>query len=363
MGVIGRRINIIKVINGGLVLILLLLHICVGCGTGKNGNNLSNTDIHPIHLKNRAVLFDEYLYIQSNYVDLVFTNEDGQGIWHSWESPANFFTGIEWGRQPFHYGDYPVCIGENEEGGRDIIVYDQDFMVLRRNEIPSGSAWYVYKNFLYSSVSGGEYRKIIRTNLDTLESEEIYSDQESGILDFGLNEKGELIIPVIRDSGKYYCKYKDGNVISLFRAGTGRIVHCDERGIFFMEEGTLSDLLTLKLWDGEQCRTIKEIPKEGMDPFLFRNGIAGSIIIENDFFVSIHEATEVPYLLVHFFNSGREEKLQLEKWGFTEADMERYGETFSGAYYEDGKIIRYFFSNTAGELQTQVLDIKQLCIG
>lgn len=40
--------------------------------------------------------------------------------------------------------------------------------------------------------------------------------------------------------------------------------------------------------------------------------------------------------------------------------MSRFGETFSGIYYEDGVVVDYFFSNKAGMLQTKTMDLKEI---
>lgn len=111
-------------------------------------------------------------------------------------------------------------------------------------------------------------------------------------------------------------------------------------------------------WDGMDIQMIEEIEIDDMNEWIFFNGLPGNIIIEEDFFVSIHTFTEEPYLLIHSFDSKQDTHIVLKKWTFTEADMERYGETFSGIYYEDGQIINYFFSNKAGMLQTQTIVIK-----
>lgn len=112
------------------------------------------------------------------------------------------------------------------------------------------------------------------------------------------------------------------------------------------------------LWDGKDIRMIEKVKIDDIDTWIFSNGLPGNIMIEEDFFVSIHTAAEEPYLLIHSFDSKEYTHIALKKWPFTEADMWRYGETFSGIYYEDGQIINYFFSNKAGMLQTQTIDIR-----
>ena len=131
----------------------------------------------------------------------------------------------------------------------------------------------------------------------------------------------------------------------------------DDRGIFYLEEDTDS-YWNLMLWDGEDIRRIDKVEIDDMDAWIFFNGLPGNIIIEENFFVSIHTFTEEPYALVHDFDSKKDTHIPLKKWDFTEADMERFGETFSGIYYENGQMIYYFFSDTAGLLQTQTVDIK-----
>lgn len=81
--------------------------------------------------------------------------------------------------------------------------------------------------------------------------------------------------------------------------------------------------------------------------------------MDKDNIVSIHQLSKEPYILIQKIGSKKYKKTLLKTWNFTEADMERNGETFSGIYYNNGKIINYFFSKTFGMLQTQVIDITK----
>ena len=112
------------------------------------------------------------------------------------------------------------------------------------------------------------------------------------------------------------------------------------------------------LWDGTDIQPIEKVEIDDMDEWIFFNGLPGNIIVEENFFVSIHALTDEPYVSVHYFDSKKDMHIPLKKWNFSEADMERFGERFSGIYYENCQITNYYFSSKIGALQTQIIDIK-----
>ncbi|MDL2302730.1 hypothetical protein LJC58_10340 [Lachnospiraceae bacterium OttesenSCG-928-D06] len=77
------------------------------------------------------------------------------------------------------------------------------------------------------------------------------------------------------------------------------------KGIFYIGEKDSSSQMNLMLWDGSESKIVGDIK------------------------------TDNPYVLIQQIDSDEKEKILLEKWDFTEADMEMYGETFSGIYYEN----------------------------
>ena len=112
------------------------------------------------------------------------------------------------------------------------------------------------------------------------------------------------------------------------------------------------------LWNGTDIQLIEKVKIDDMSEWMFFNGLPGNVMIEEDFFASIHTLAEEPYVLVHYFESKDDSFIPLKKWNFSEADMERFGKCFSGIYYDNCQITNYFFSSKIGALQTQIIDIK-----
>ncbi len=311
------------------------------------------------HLNNRATSFEDYLYISSMYADYVFSDRDEQGDYHLWQGPEEMFSGITRVYYFFKYNNQLVCICENEKGNNEIIIYNLDFTIQNRKEIELSRPKYICGNLLYIYSNSTEYSIIKSINLDSLEENEIYSCKIEKQLGFIVNHEGEIIISQSFDEFKtIYFEYKGNLLIPIIETNSSIPVRYDSRGLFYLKDIDSKSHMNLMLWNGSNSQKIGAIKTDDMDRWIFLDGVQGNIIIRNDFFVSIHTMTENPYLLVQSFDSTDNKRISLKKWPFTEADIERYGETFSGIYYENGQIINYFFSDTAGLLQTQVLIIK-----
>lgn len=311
-------------------------------------------------LANKAIPFGDYLYIKSMYADYIFSVRDEQGIYHFWENPESLFTDATRIYNIIKYNDQLICICENENGNSEIIVYNSEFKIQNRKEIDRISPEYIYANTLYGYSVSSKNRMLTAINLDSLEENDIYSCEIERLFRFIMNENGEIIIA--KDSNPsqtIYFKCEEDSLLPILETESSFPVFYDSRGIFYLEKGDSISQINLMLWDGNDSRIVGDIKTDDMNEWSFTSGIAGNIIIDDKFFVSIHINTDDPYLLIQQFDSHEYKKIPLEKWAFTEADIERYGETFSGIYYEDGKIINYFFSDEAGGLKTQILDIKQ----
>jgi len=354
-----------------IILFSFILIACSGCEidspTQEDGedsvmsdNNIYHSSV--IHLNNLATSFNDYLYVNSMYVDLVFSDKDEYGMYHSWKMPEDLFLGTWRIHNIFKYTDKLVCICTNEEGNDEIIVYNLDFSIFKRKEIDRFSPKYLYGDLLYgfSYPSGSKQITIKAINLDSLESEEIYSYENSKNVDFIVNVSGKVVIVENLEGGNTrYSEYKDGLLSSVLDTNSSSPILYDSRGLFYLEDNNTASEMNLMLWDGNKSNEIVVVKIDDMSDWLFMGGFSGNVIVFDEFFLSIHYAAEDPYLLVQQFNSKDSKKVLLKKWNTTEADIARNGETFSGIYYENGQIINYFFSDTESILQTQVLDIEQ----
>jgi hypothetical protein len=312
-------------------------------------------------LNNQATVFGEYLLVNSMHTKLVFYNRDDAGSYDSWMFPEELLPEVSWAYRHFKYKDQLVCVSQIEKGnslGSEMIIYGSDFVVKSRKVFASFSPQYICGALLYGYSNSTEYLKIIAIDLETLEAKEICKLESEKRPGFIIRNNKEMIVREDLRKGKTaFSKWENGKLVPLFEAKTSVFVDYDDRGVFYLEEDTDS-YWNLMLWDGEDIQKIKKIGIDDMDNWIFFNGFPGNIIIEEEFFISIHTFTEEPYLSVQDFDSKNERRIPLRKWNFTEADMARFGETFSGVYYENGQIVYYFFSNKAGLLQTQTIDIK-----
>lgn len=253
-----------------------------------------------------------------------------------------------------------ICISQITNGNSEIIIYDSNLAIKNRKELTSFNLQYISGKLLYGHSNSIEHTIIKTIDLETLEVNDIFELELEKRPDFIINNNREMIICEHPERDKtLYFKYDNESLALILESKNGILVCYDYRGLFYLEELNTDSQWNLMLWDGANIQMIKEIKTDDMNEWIFTNGLSGNIIIEDDFFVSIHTLAEDPYLLIHSFDSEEIKRIALEKWSFTEADMERYGETFSGYYYENGQIINYFFSKKAGILQTQVLVIKQ----
>ena len=309
-------------------------------------------------LNNKATLFGEYLCINSMYTNLIFYNKDEAGSYYSWKYPEDILPGVMRTYRHFKYKDQLICISQIDDGNSEIIIYDSSFVIKSRRKLTSFIPQYISGKLLYGHSNSMEHTIIKAIDLETLEVKDIYALELEKRPDFIINNKREMIICEHpgKDTTSYF-KYNNEVLTPIFKTKNSILVSYDHRGLFYLEENTDSHW-NLMFWDGMDIQMIEEIEIDDMNEWIFFNGLPGNIIIEEDFFVSIHTFTEEPYLLIHSFDSKQDTHIVLKKWTFTEADMERYGETFSGIYYEDGQIINYFFSNKAGMLQTQTIVIK-----
>jgi hypothetical protein len=180
-------------------------------------------------------------------------------------------------------------------------------------------------------------------------------------MDFIISTSGKIIIKEadFEKEVATYFECNDGLLLPILTTKNSEPISYDSRGLFYLEFDNIVSEKNLMLWDGRVSKKISAMETHDMSRENFWDGLSGDIIILSEFFISIHSLAEEPYLLIQQFNSNDSTKIPLKKWKFTEADMGRFGETFDGICYEDGKIINYFFSKKAGMLQTQVIDIKE----
>ncbi len=352
-------------IRKNIFAVLFCLSLCACSGNGSSPKIVSMEeeiqDEQVYFLNNQATVFGEYLLVNSMHTKLVFYNRDDAGSYDSWMFPEELLPEVSWAYRHFKYKDQLVCVSQIEKGnslGSEIIIYGSDFVVKSRKVFASFSPQYICGALLYGYSNSTEYLKIIAIDLETLEAKEICKLESEKRPGFIIRNNKEMIVREDLRKGKTaFSKWENGKLVPLFEAKTSVFVDYDDRGVFYLEEDTDS-YWNLMLWDGEDIQKIKKIGIDDMDNWIFFNGFPGNIIIEEEFFISIHTFTEEPYLSVQDFDSKNERRIPLRKWNFTEADMARFGETFSGVYYENGQIVYYFFSNKAGLLQTQTIDIK-----
>lgn len=327
-------------------------------------DNIEDNEV--FYLNNKTTSFGNYLYINSMNIDYVFSDRDEQGNYFSWQMPRDLLLLPETTRVYYllKYNDQLICLCNNEKGNDEIIIYDMDFTIRKRKETELINPQYIYGNTLYGIAIPGELRTLRAINLDSFEINDIYSCQDDQIFRFILNGNGELILSEYPDDMRTcYYKYEDGVFMPMIETKSSTPLLYDSRGLFYLEDSDSVTQMNLMLWDGYHSRVIGEVKIDDMNEWLFGNGLPGNIIIEKDFFASIHTLAEEPFVLIQPYDSKETKRISLKNWPFTEADMSRNGETFSGVYYDNGQLINYFFSNKAGKLQTQVLDLKELQSG
>lgn len=309
-------------------------------------------------LNNKATFWGKYLLINSMHASLIFYNRDNMGNYDSWVYPEELLPEVLGTYRHFKYKEQLVCVSHTEKGNSEITIYDSDLAVKNRREFAIFSPQYICGTLLYGHSNSIEYTKIIAIDLETLEAKDICKLEPEKRPGFIINSDNEIIISEHPERDKtLFSKLENEKLNPFFEAKNSVFVNYDDREMYYLEEETDS-CWNLMLWDGEDVQWIDKVEIDDMDEWIFFNGLPGNIIIEENFFVSIHTLAEEPYVLVHDFDSRKDTHIPLKKWDFTEADMERFGETFSGIYYENGQIINYFFSDTAGLLQTQTVDIK-----
>lgn len=309
-------------------------------------------------LNNKATFWGKYLLINSMHASLIFYNRDNMGNYDSWVYPEELLPEVLGTYRHFKYKEQLVCVSHTEKGNSEITIYDSDLAVKNRREFAIFSPQYICGTLLYGHSNSIEYTKIIAIDLETLEAKDICKLEPEKRPGFIINSDNEIIISEHPERDRtLFSKLENEKLNPFFEAKNSVFVNYDDREMYYLEEETDS-CWNLMLWDGEDVQWIDKVEIDDMDEWIFFNGLPGNIIIEENFFVSIHTLAEEPYVLVHDFDSRKDTHIPLKKWDFTEADMERFGETFSGIYYENGQIINYFFSDTAGLLQTQTVDIK-----
>ena len=304
--------------------------------SAESENDICMGDV--TRLNNLALSFGDYLYISSMHNKLVFWDKDSYGNYHSWEIEREFFPIATRIYSIFKYDDKIVGICRNREGEEGIIVYNSDLSVYRSKEHDSFfSSKYLHNNLLYgfNYSSTSELSAIKSINLDSLEFEEIYLYETPRNIDFIIGSNGKIIIAeYLEGSITQYSEYIDGVLTPIFETKPSTPILYDSRGIFYLEFKNTTSERNLMLWNGNESIKISSIRDDDMNPWVFRFGDSGNIIILDDFFISIHYSihygAEDPYLLIQGLNSSNSKRVPLKKWDFTEADIERNGETFAG---------------------------------
>ena len=324
--------------------------------TETERNDLENEQIYS--LNNKVTLFGEYLFVNSMHANLIFYNKDKTDNYYSWKYPEELLPEIKRTYRHFKYNDQLICVSQIENGNSEIIIYNSGFVVKSRKEFTTFIPQYLCGKLLYGHSNSTECTKIIAIDLETLEVKDICELELAKRPNFIINSGKEIIVCEHPEKDKtLFFKFENERLIPIFDTKNSVLVSYDDRGLFYFEENTDS-YWNLMLWDGKDIQLIEKIEIDDMDEWIFFNGLPGNVIIEENFFVSIHTLTEEPYVLVHYFDSKENTYIPLGKWNFSEADIERFGETFSGIYYENNQIINYFFSDKIGALQTQIINIK-----
>ena len=309
-------------------------------------------------LNNKATLFGEYLCINSMHTNLIFYDKDNTGNYGSWKYPKEILPEVTGTYRHFKYKDQLVCVLQTEERNGEIIIYNSDLEIENRRKITFFNPQYICGTLLYGHNNSTEYTKIIAIDLETLEEKEICELELIKRPNFMINSNKEIIVCEHPEKDKtLFFKFENERLTPIFDAKNSVLVSYNDRGLFYLEENTDS-YWNLMLWDGTDIQPIEKVEIDDMDEWIFFNGLPGNIIVEENFFVSIHTLTDEPYVSVHYFDSKKDMHIPLKKWNFSEADMERFGERFSGIYYENCQITNYYFSSKIGALQTQIIDIK-----
>ncbi len=324
------------------------------------------------NLNGRAAIIGDSLLIlaRSNRTAFFAFEREQAGFYSSWKDLKDVLPSLILASCIFVYNDQIVYIGINQNWEEAIYIYDREFKLIKEMqfELKSFSPDYRYNNWLYGASQDAESRwGITKVNLDTLETETISLDSEHAPYGICRNYDGAIMFAVSSgDVGAEYFQYKNQTLTPLFQtAGWGGLLHCDYRGLFYLEgpeelwDGEGEREAELKLWDGHNASVIATIETADIDEWLFRDLLGGSIIIEDDFFISIHDNYRSPYLLIHSFDSSEPERIELKEWNFTESDMDRNGDTYYGIFYDNGSLIRYFYSKKAGGLETEIIKIKE----
>lgn len=309
-------------------------------------------------LNNKATLFGEYLCINSVHTDLIFYDKDNNGNYGSWKYPGELLHGVTGTYRYFKYKDQLICVSHTEDGNSEIIIYNSNLEIENRKKITFFSPQYICGTLLYGHSNSAEYTEITVIDLETLEAKVICELELEKRPDFIINSDKEMIVCEHSAKDKtLFFKFENERLTPIFDTRNSVFVRYDDRGLFYLEENTDS-YWNLMLWDGTNIQLIEKVEIDDMNEWIFFNGLPGNVIIAENFYVSIHTLAEEPYVLVHYFDSKNDTQFPLRKWNFSEADMERFGESFSGIYYENCQITNYFFSSKIGELQTQIIDIK-----
>ena len=330
----------------------------------------TNQDL-PTHLINvsaveepaNAVFFGDYFFVSDRFsydVRRVFYNRDEQGNYLSWKEIEDFLPDIGRVSELFKYNGQLFCVSSNKALGWELMVYNQDFTVSKRKVMDKVRIYpqYIYDNWLYSYAwqENSDRESIIRINLEDLSEQTIYSYKIMEAVCFEMNEMGEIIIYKMDSDQKttQYYTIRENTLIPVFKTGDSMAVGYNKNGLFYLEESSESeDVWDLKCWDGTVQREVSKVKTDD------RHSVFAGLDIQGDYIVTFHRNTEEPYVLVESIDGKVKKKVMMQKWEFTDADMDRFGETFSGLLYdhEEGNYVEFFYSKHKGMLQTKVIDL------
>jgi len=356
------RIRIFFMLIGAVSLFCLIV---LSGSIKKNVNQEPPTgliDVSPVEEPANAVFFGDYFFVSDRFsynVRRVFYNRDEQGNYRSWEEIEDFLPDIGRVSYIFKYNGQLFCVSRMEGVGRELVVYNSDFTVSNRKKVDIYPK-YIYNNWLYGYVGQEnlDCESIIRINLEDFSEQTIYSYKETEDIYFEMNEMGEIIIYEMDSDQKttQYYTIQENTLTPVFKTGYSMAVGYNKNGLFYLEKSTGSeDLLDLKCWDGTEQREVSKIKTDD------RHSTFVGLDIQGDYIVTFHRKTDEPYVLVESVDGKVKKKVMMQKWEFTEADMNRFGETetFDGLFYdhEEGNYVEFFYSQHKGMLQTKVIDL------
>jgi len=352
------RIRIFFMLIGAVSLFCLIV---LSGSIKKNVNQQLTTDlikVSAVEEPMEAVFFGDYFFVSASYsLQKVFYNRDEQGNYRSWQEITDFLPDIGHVSHLFKYNGQLFCVSRTEEVGRELVVYNADFAVSKRKKVDIYPQ-YIYNDWLYGYAwqENSEGESIIRINLGDFSEQTIYSYKIMEAVCFEMNEMGEIIIYEMDSDQKttQYYTIQENTLTPVFKTGYSMAVGYNKNGLFYLEKSTGSeDLLDLKCWDGTEQREVSKIKTDD------RLSVFAGVDIQGDYIVTFHRNTDEPYVLVESIDGKVKKKVMMQKWEFTDADMDRFGETFSGLLYdhEEGNYVEFFYSKHKGMLQTKVIDL------